>query len=148
MSVTGPDSNKAAFGRVVEAANSYDEELLSTVVDDVFAPDALIATPIPLEVQGPQAIKQVFATLHRAFPDLHVKIEDAIAEGDRVVSRHTVTGTHLGGEYLGVAPTGKTVAYDEVFIVRFDGGRITQTWGLVDLMTQMKQLGVVAPPPD
>jgi len=148
MSPTGADANKAAFERVVAAANSHDDQLLSTVVDDVFAPDAVVATPLPLEAQGAQTIKDVFAMLHRAFPDLHVKVEDVIAEGDKVVSRHTVTGTHRGGQYLGVAPTGKAVAYDEVFILQFDCGRITRSWGVVDVLAQMKQLGVFAPQPD
>jgi predicted ester cyclase len=138
-------ANKAAFNRVLEAANGHDEELLSTTVDEVFAPDAFIDTPLQLKAQGAQAIKEVFATLYRAFPDLRVTVEDVIAEGDKVVSRHRVTGTHLGSDYLGIAPTGKAVAYDEVFILRFDCGRITQTWGVVDVLAQLEQLGAVAP---
>jgi predicted ester cyclase len=46
---------------------------------------------------------------------------------------------------MGLAPTSKSVAYDEIFILRFDGGRIAQTWGVVDVLAQMKQLGAVAP---
>jgi hypothetical protein len=53
-----------------------------------------------------------------------------------------VTGTHLG-EYMGLGPTGKSVAYDEIFIFRFVAGRVAQTWGVVDIFSQMKQLGVV-----
>ena len=148
MSPTGPVANKAAFIRVLDAANAHDEALLSQTVDDVFAPDALIATPLPMKVKGAKTIKEVFAILHRAFPDLHVNVEDMIAEGDKVVSRHTVTGTHCGGEYLGLPPTGKSVTYDEIFVLRFDGGRIAQTWGVVDVLTQMKQLGAIAPQSD
>lgn len=142
MSPTAPNANKAAFQRVLDAANSHDEALLCRTVDDVFAPDALIATPLQTKAKGAQVIKEVFATLHRAFPDLHVKVEDVIAEGDKVVSRHTVTGTHRGGDYMGLAATGRSVTYDEIFVLRFDGGRITQTWGVVDVLAQIKQLGV------
>jgi predicted ester cyclase len=46
--------------------------------------------------------------LLRGLPDLHVAVEDVIAEGDKVVSRNTVTGTHQG-EYRGLPPTGKSV---------------------------------------
>jgi predicted ester cyclase len=63
-----------------------------------------------------------------------------IEAGDRVVGRNTVTGTHRGG-YMGIPPTGKTVTYNEIFIFRFAGGRIVETWGLVDVFSQMKQLG-------
>jgi predicted ester cyclase len=66
-----------------------------------------------------------------------------IAEGDKVVVRNTVTGTHLG-EYLGIAPTGRRVEYDEIFILRLAGGRIAETWGVVDMLAQLRQLGAVA----
>jgi predicted ester cyclase len=148
MSTVGTVANKAAFKRVLDAANAHDETLLSQIVDDVFAPDAIITTPLPTKDEGAQTIKEVFATLHRAFPDLYVKVDDVIAEGDKIVSRHTVTGTHCGGTYLGLAPTGRSVAYAEIFVVRFDGGRIAQTWGVVDVLTQMKQLGAIAPQSD
>jgi predicted ester cyclase len=85
----------------------------------------------------------VFVRLHRAFPDLHVAVEDMIAEGDKVVGRNSVSGSHLG-EYMGLAPTGKSGTYNEVFIFRFLSGRIAETWGVVDVISQMQQLGVIA----
>jgi predicted ester cyclase len=66
-----------------------------------------------------------------------------IAEGDKVVSRNSVTGTHLG-DYMGRPPTGKHVTYNEIFIFRFADGRVAETWGVVDVFAQMKQLGVIA----
>jgi predicted ester cyclase len=84
----------------------------------------------------------VWAVLLLAFPDLHLTVEDLIGEGDKVVARIVVTGTHLG-EYMGLQPTGKSIAYDEIFIFRFVAGRVAQTWGVVDIFSQMKQLGVV-----
>jgi predicted ester cyclase len=75
-------------------------------------------------------------------PDLHITVEDVIAEADKVVGRNSVTGTHQG-EYMGLPPTGKPVAYNEIFIFRFVNGRIAETWGVVDVVSQMKQLGVV-----
>jgi steroid delta-isomerase-like uncharacterized protein len=84
----------------------------------------------------------VFATLQRAFPDLHVTVEDLIEEGDKVVARNTVTGTHRG-EYLRLPPTGKSVTYNEIFILRFVDGRIAETWGVVDVLSQLRQLSVI-----
>jgi predicted ester cyclase len=80
--------------------------------------------------------------LLRGLADLHLTIEDLIEEGDKVVMRNTVTGTHQG-EYMGIPPTGKTVTYNEIFILRFAGGRIAETWGIVDVLSQMRQLGVM-----
>jgi steroid delta-isomerase-like uncharacterized protein len=135
-------NNKAIFKRVLDASNSHDEELIAKTIDEVFEPDVLMGTPLPIQATGTQAIKEVFATLHRAFPDLHIKVEDVIAEGDKVVSRHTVTGTHQG-EYMGLPPTGRSVTYNEIFILRFADGRIAETWGVVDVLSQMRQLGVI-----
>ena len=53
-----------------------------------------------------------------------------------------MTGTHLG-EHLGLPPTGRPVTYDEVFVFRYVEGRVAETWGVVDVLSQMKQLGVL-----
>jgi predicted ester cyclase len=84
----------------------------------------------------------LWAILLRGLPDLHLTIEDLIAEGDKVVMRASVTGTHKG-EYMGVQPTGKSITYNEIFIFRLAGGRIAEMWGVVDVFSQMKQLGVI-----
>jgi steroid delta-isomerase-like uncharacterized protein len=135
-------SNKATFQRLLDASNSHDAELLAKTIDEVFHPDVRAGTPLPIGATGAEAIKEVFATLDRAFPDLHITVEDLIAEGDKVVGRNTVTGTHRG-EYLGVAPTGRTITYREIFIFRFAGGRIAETWGVVDVAAQLRQLGLI-----
>jgi steroid delta-isomerase-like uncharacterized protein len=139
---TDHEANKAAIRRFHDATNTGDLELISNTIDELVEPDALIRTPLPIEATGAQALKEVFARLHRVFPDLQVTIEDLIAEGDKVVSRNTVTGTHLG-DYMGRPPTGKSVTYNEIFIFRFAGGRIAETWGVVDVFSQMRQVGVI-----
>jgi hypothetical protein len=142
MSTLEETSNKATFRRFQEATNTHDAELISKTIDETVEPNVLIRTPLPVEATGAQALKEVFARLHRAFPDLHVTVEDLIEEGDKVVGRNSVTGTHQG-EYMGRPPTGKTVTYKEIFIFRFVDGRIAETWGVVDVFAQMKQLGVI-----
>ena len=142
MSTAQETSNKATFRRFRDAVNTGDAELISTTIDELVAPDVLIRTPLPLDVTGAQAAKQVWTMLIRGLPDLHLTIEDLIAEGDKVVMRATVTGTHQG-EYMGLPPTGKSITYNEIFIWRFAGGRITEMWGVVDVFSQMKQLGVI-----
>jgi steroid delta-isomerase-like uncharacterized protein len=135
-------SNKATLRRFHDAMNTGDPEIISKTIDELVEPDALIRTPVPLDARGPQALKHVWAVLLEAFPDLHLTLEDIIAEGDKVVVRQTVTGTHRG-EYVGLPPTGKAVTYNEIFIFRCANGRIAETWGVVDVFSQMKQLGVI-----
>lgn len=142
MSTTQATRNKATLQRVEDAVNTGDAELISRTIDEVFQPDVLIRTPVPVRATGAQAMKDVFGRLLRAFPDLHVAVEDVVAEEDKVVSRNVVTGTHQG-EYMGLAPTGKSVAYNEIFILRFAGGRVAETWGIVDVLSQMRQLGAL-----
>jgi predicted ester cyclase len=142
MSTAEETGNKATFKRFHDAVNTGDVELISKTIDEIVEPDALIHTPLPIEATGAQALNQMWPTLLQGLPDVHVTIEDLIAEGDKVVSRNSVTGTHQG-EYMGLAPTGKSVRYNEIFIIRFVNGRIAETWGVVDVFSQMKQLGVI-----
>ena len=142
MSTAQQAGNKATIRWLQDANNSGDLARITKAIDEVFAPDALISTPLPIEATGAHVVKEVFARLLRGLPDLHITIEDLIAEGDKVVSRNTVTGTHLG-EYMGLPPTGKSVTYNEIFICRFASGRIAETWGVVDVLSQMKQLGAI-----
>jgi steroid delta-isomerase-like uncharacterized protein len=142
MSTAQATSNKETFGRLHDAMNSGDAEVIAKTIDEVVDPDVLIRTPLPIDATGAEALKQVWAILLRAFPDLHVTVEDLIAEGDKVVIRNTVTGTHQG-EYMGRPPTGRSITYNEIFIFRFAGGRIAETWGVVDVLAQMRQLGML-----
>ena len=142
MSTDEVTRNKAAFRRFHDAVNSGDTELIAQTIDEVVEPDVRIGTPLPIDATGAQALKQVWTTLLRAYPDLHVAVEDLIAEADKLVCRNVVTGTHRG-EYLGLPPTGRSVTYNEIFIFRFEDGRIAETWGVVDVLAQLRQLGAI-----
>ena len=72
-------------------------------------------------------------------------IDDLIAEGDKVVARTTMRGTHLGS-FFGVPPSGKTVEMTGVHIVRIADGRIIEHWGNNDDLGLMRQLGAVPAP--
>jgi steroid delta-isomerase-like uncharacterized protein len=135
-------ANKATFSRLYDAVNSGDAEVIAKTIDEVAEPDLVFHAPVPTDATGAAALKRVWVVLLRAFPDIHVAVEDVIAEGDRVVTRNTVTGTHQG-DFLGLPPTGKSVSYNEIFVVRFADGRIAEIWGVVDALAQMKQLGMI-----
>ena len=75
-----------------------------------------------------------------AFPDLTVQVEQTIAEGDLVASRWTATATHQG-EWVGIAPTGKSVTYTGINVFRFACGQIAESWGEADHLGLLRQLG-------
>jgi steroid delta-isomerase-like uncharacterized protein len=138
----GMSDNRATFNRLHDAMNIRDADVIAKALDEVIQPDLVIGTPLPIDATGAEAYKQVWAILLRAFPDLYVAVEDVIEEGDKLVCRTTVTGTHQG-TYLGVPATGRSISYNEIFIFRFAGGRIAETWGIVDVASQLRQLGVL-----
>jgi len=90
---------------------------------------------------GPEAFKEIHRNFLQTFPDLHLQLEDIIAEGDRVAVRWSAEMTHLG-EGLGLAPTGKRVdLHGAAFIVIHDG-QITDGWNEIDmnhLFTQLRE---------
>jgi len=142
MSTAEVAANKAAFQRFHDAANTRDIDVIAKTIDELIEPDAVVRTPLPIDASGAEALKQIWSMLLRIYPDIHLTVEDVIAEGDKVVGRTTVSGTHRG-DFMGVAPTGKSVTYNEMFMFRFANGRVVETWGVVDVYAQMKQIGVI-----
>jgi predicted ester cyclase len=80
-----------------------------------------------------------------AFPDLHLHIEDEIAEGDLLTTRWAGHGTHQG-ELMGIPATGKEVTVGGINISRIADGKIMERWEEFDMMGMMVQLGVVPAP--
>jgi steroid delta-isomerase-like uncharacterized protein len=78
-----------------------------------------------------------------AFPDLHMSVQEIIANGDRAVARVTTTGTQTG-DWMGLPASGKRVEVQLIDIMGFDaGGRICEHWGVMDMLSMLQQLGVV-----
>ena len=123
--------------------NSGDVESLARTIDEFVLPDAQIRTPLPIDATGAEKLKRVWSMLFSVYPDLHVAVDDLIAAGDKIVVRNTVTGKQQG-EFMGTSPTGKSVTYGEIFIFRFVEGRVAETWGVVDVLAQMRQIGVLS----
>ncbi|MFI7338581.1 ester cyclase [Streptomyces sp. NPDC050085] len=137
----------AALHRFHAAGSGGDMAALAKAIDEYVAPDVDFHAPVPMGASGAEALKRVWEVLLRAFPDIRVTVEETVAQGDKVVTRNTVTGTHRG-EYQGIAPTGRTVTYSEIFIFRFgDDGRIAEIRGVVDVLAQLRQLGALDPRP-
>lgn len=81
---------------------------------------------------GPQAFRDYYAALRRAVPDGYYEVDDLIAEGDRVVVRWRLLGTHTG-DFHGIAPTGRPIVLKGVAIYRVDNGKLMERWVVSDL---------------
>lgn len=113
---------------------------------DYVAEDIVIhASPPGEEIHGRKGIIQFYGALRAAFPDLHFTIEDQIADGDRVVTRWSASGTH-NGEFQGISPTGKTVRITGIDIDRFAGGKVVECWPEANELGLLQQLGVLPAP--
>ena len=92
-------------------------------------------------IHGPEGERQLVEMYISAFPDLHFTIEDMVAEGDKIATRKTATGTHQG-ELLGMPPTGSSIRVTTMEIYRMEAGKIAEQWVLVDNLGMLQQLGV------
>jgi predicted ester cyclase len=135
------EQNKAIDRRYVEEGDNKGN---LAVVDELFAPNYILHFPPnpPLDREG---LKHAMTVLRTAFPDLHSTIEDQIAEGNTVVGRRTVRGTHEG-DFQGIPPTGKQVTIPAISLMHLEGGQVVEQWALLDLMGLMQQLGVAPGP--
>jgi steroid delta-isomerase-like uncharacterized protein len=112
------------------------------VADELVAANYLNHNAVPGETPGREGLKQFVAYLHRAWADLNFAVEDQIAEGDKVTTRFTITGTHQG-EFAGVPATGKPIRIQAINIHRVTDGQIQEAWVEWDAMGMMQQLGVM-----
>jgi len=132
------EQNKAMARQMIEEIFSRGD--LSRV-DEYLAPDFVEREELPPGLPGGrEGVKQLTAILRSAFPDFKASIDDLVAEGDKVVIRQTWRGTHKG-EFMGVPPTGKSVSFGVIDILRIAGGKVVEHWGLMDSMSLMQQLG-------
>jgi steroid delta-isomerase-like uncharacterized protein len=109
------------------------------VADELYAPKFICHFVQGTEWKGIQGIKSEVAGHRAAFPDWNERVDDIIAEGDRVVIRFTSSGTQKG-EFAGMAPNGKTVAIHEAAIYKIVDGKIVEQWGFPDTQSLMQQL--------
>lgn len=122
-----------------ESWNGKDLEVL----DQFFAPDYVgHDVPNPEPVRGPEGMRAFLHNYHAGLQDAHIQIEDLLIDGDRVVTRWTGTGKHVG-PVLGVPATGKDVRFTGIRIFRVADGRIVEGWVNWDVFGLMKQLGAI-----
>ena len=135
------EENKAIARR--DSVEVWNKGNLDTV-DEISTAVGVAHMPGSPDIHTLEDYKQYVTMNRNAFPDIHFTIEDEIAQGDKVVIRWTVTGTHKG-DLMGISPTGKQCTGTGITIYRFSGGKIQESWSNWDALGMMQQLGIVPP---
>jgi steroid delta-isomerase-like uncharacterized protein len=110
------------------------------LLDDLLAPGWVDIPSPPGERAGPDAAKKTLVLLTTAFPDFDIRIEDIIADGDKVVVRSRITGTQKLA-FAGIPARGGRLDIQAIDIHEFKAGRVVRTWHTEDWMTGLRQLG-------
>ena len=137
------ETNKVLSRRYYEAWNTRN----LSIPEEIFSHAFFIhdpASPVPLH-QGPEGVKGRIELYHAAFPNLHIAVEDMLAELDKVVTRWTLRGIHQG-PFKGLAATHREVAVTGITIHRIAAGKIREAWVNWDTLSLWQQLGVITPP--
>jgi len=89
--------------------------------------------------------RQIFPLLFGAYPDLSSTVEQQTVDGEWVTTRITLRGTHRG-EFMGVAPTGKSFEIMQLSLDQVAGGKVVEHFGVSDWFRALVAFGVVAAP--
>lgn len=142
------EDNKALVRRVyLDGMNNRD----FNVIDEAFAPGYVVHYPGMEPIRGREAAKELITEFLNAFPDIKFVIEDQLAEGDKVATRWSAQGTHLG-EFAGfpaktrsVPPSGRHVTFSATDIYHIVDGKIAEEWNTLEQLDVMQQVGLIAP---
>ena len=136
-SVSVAEANIATFRRAIE--EGWNRGNLAAI-DELFSPDFVEhqAGIAP----GRDGVEGSIGVLRTAFPDLHLAVEDAAADGDRVWLRLHATGTHAG-PFMGLPGTGRRIDITVIDIARIVDGRLVEHWGVADRFSVAQQIGLV-----
>lgn len=129
-----PDSNQSLARRFF----AEQDRLRGGPAAELCAPGytAHLASNPPLDFIGHQAFASAF---YAGFPDLRHNVEMAIAGTDRAAVRFMLIGTHTG-DFMGMEPTGRSIAVTATAIMHITDGRVAELWGEFDQLGLMRQL--------
>ena len=128
--------NKDLVRRLVDEAQSAGQ---LDVVDELLGEDFVDYTPFPGVPPTRDGVKMLFGYLRQVFPDLRVRIDEQIGEGEKVMTRKTFAGTH-GAEFMGVPATGRPVSFEVIDILTVREERIVEHRVVFDRLAILQQL--------
>jgi steroid delta-isomerase-like uncharacterized protein len=135
------EKNKAVIHRWFEEVWNQNRE---ATIDELFTPSTVAhgLGDSELDVHGPAEFKPFVANIRGILPDTRIRVDDILAEGDRVAVRVTLEGTHTGHGF-GVPPTGRKVRIQGIIIARIVDGRIAEGWNSYDQLGLLRQIGAL-----
>lgn len=133
------DDTRAMLQRFYDGVNTGN----LGVIDELVADDFVEHEEFPGISQDKAGVTQFFTMFRSAFPDMHMETDVVVAEGDLLCAHGKMSGTHQGGEFMGMPPSGKHFEVSGFDMVRIRDGQVTEHWGLMDAMTMMQQLGAM-----
>lgn len=136
------EQNKTIVRRVIDEAWSKGQ---TGSLSQYFTADVCDRHPLPGQPRGLEGQRWATEMFHRAFPDMRVTVNQVVGEGDFVADYWTATGTHTG-EMMGMPPTNKKFTISGSSLSHFSGGKISELWGLGDMLGMMQQVGVAPIP--
>jgi steroid delta-isomerase-like uncharacterized protein len=136
------EENKAISRRGIE--EGFNKGNLAAL-DQIYAANHVNHDAPPGLPNNLEGLKQFIGMYRAAFPDLNTKIDHQIAEGDKVVTHWTATGTNKGS-LMGMPATNTNATITGITIERIAGGKIVETWNTYDQVGMMQQLGVIQAP--
>ena len=134
------EENKQTIRRLREEALDNPD-----ILDDLFTEDYVYHGPsVPGELRGGAALKEMQKVFLNGMPDARERVEDQIAEEDKVFTRFSGRGT-LTGELMGIPASGKEITWTGMVLSRFRDGLIAEEWVEWDSLRFLQQLGAVPP---
>lgn len=131
----GNETNVDRLRTAIERFNTPDER---ESYFELYAPGAVLHRSPPLE-PGLDHIKAFYRGYWTAFPDIELTIQAIFGADDFVGCAFRAAATHRG-EFLGRPATGRSVVYDGVTLLRFEGGRCVERWSQTDLLAVLRQI--------
>jgi steroid delta-isomerase-like uncharacterized protein len=136
------EENKTIVRRLVE---EWQDGQRREVAEELIGDDFVDRTAGPGEAGTKEEAIQWFDYVWQALPDFSVQIKHQIAEGDKVATLKTFSGTHQG-EFMGIPPTGSRVSFDVFDLLRVRDGKVVEHWNVVDMAGLLQQLGAMPHP--
>lgn len=131
------DANRSVVTRYVFEVNMANLDAFDELVD----PNFIDHDPIPGQKPGIEGLKEAYRMFLEAFPDVWFTFEDLVAEGDMVVGRGTIRGSHRAS-FMGEAPTNRSVHWTGTRMFRVSNGRVAEGWINLDMLGLMRQVGL------
>ncbi len=133
------ERNKAVIRRFVEEVQNQKD---FAVYDELNDPEFVNLSSPPGVPPDREGGKMYLSAFLNAFPDSQFTIDEMIAEGDRVATKKTFTGTHTV-DFGDIPATSKRVTLQYVDIMQVRDGRIVEHWLSMDQLSFLQQLGVM-----